>query len=91
MASLSVSDLFGVQGRVALVTGGCSGIGLMIAKVGQVDCRPVWVVAIQLTPVQGLVANGAKVYVTALPSDDIQGAVADLNKLGQASGGTAVG
>lgn len=33
MASLAVGDLFGVKGRVALVTGGCSGIGLMIAKV----------------------------------------------------------
>lgn len=33
MSFLSVADLFGVKGRVALVTGGCSGIGLMIAKV----------------------------------------------------------
>lgn len=34
MSSLSVDELFGIRGRVALVTGGCSGIGLMIAKVG---------------------------------------------------------
>ncbi|KAG9767992.1 NAD(P)-binding protein, partial [Aureobasidium melanogenum] len=40
---------------------------------------------------QGLVANGAKVYVTALPTDDIQGAVAELNELGKPAGGTAVG
>nr|KAK5437395.1 hypothetical protein LTR18_009257 [Exophiala xenobiotica] len=71
MSTLSVTDLFGVNGRVALVTGGCSGIGLMIAK--------------------GLVSNGAKVYVTALPTDDIEGAVAELLELGKASGGTAVG
>ena len=37
MSSLSVIDLFGVKGRVALVTGGCSGLGLMIAKVGRVE------------------------------------------------------
>ncbi|KEF54701.1 uncharacterized protein A1O9_09143 [Exophiala aquamarina CBS 119918] len=71
MSSLSVADLFGVRGRVALVTGGCSGIGLMIAK--------------------GLVANGAKVYVTALPTDDIDGAVAELQELGKAAGGQARG
>ncbi|KAJ4506205.1 hypothetical protein HRR75_007060 [Exophiala dermatitidis] len=39
----------------------------------------------------GLVANGAKVYVTALSTDDIQGAVAELNELGKPAGGTAVG
>ncbi|KAL2424482.1 hypothetical protein ABEF95_010943 [Exophiala dermatitidis] len=39
----------------------------------------------------GLVANGAKVYVTALPTDDVQGAVAELNGLGKPAGGTAVG
>jgi NAD(P)-dependent dehydrogenase (short-subunit alcohol dehydrogenase family) len=33
MASTKVSNLFSVKGRVALVTGGTSGIGLMIAKV----------------------------------------------------------
>lgn len=33
MASTEVSTLFSVKGRVALVTGGTSGIGLMIAKV----------------------------------------------------------
>jgi hypothetical protein len=33
MASTEVNTLFSVKGRVALVTGGTSGIGLMIAKV----------------------------------------------------------
>ncbi|KAK4939758.1 hypothetical protein LTR10_020042 [Elasticomyces elasticus] len=71
MSTLSVLDLFGVKGRVALVTGGCSGLGLMIAK--------------------GLVSNGAKVYVTALPTDDIEGVVTELSELGKISGGSAVG
>lgn len=34
MASLGVLDLFNVKGRVAVVTGGSSGLGLMISKVG---------------------------------------------------------
>jgi short-subunit dehydrogenase involved in D-alanine esterification of teichoic acids len=38
MASLNVSDLFNVKGRVAVVTGGSSGIGLMISKVRD-DCK----------------------------------------------------
>ncbi|KAL3437492.1 short-chain dehydrogenase [Aspergillus tetrazonus] len=31
--SLNILDLFGIKGRVAVVTGGSSGIGLMVAKV----------------------------------------------------------
>ena len=40
-----MKDLFSIAGKVALVTGGSSGIGLMIAR--------------------GLVANGAKVYISS--------------------------
>jgi NADP-dependent 3-hydroxy acid dehydrogenase YdfG len=36
MASTEVNNLFSVKGRVALVTGGTSGIGLMIAKVSSI-------------------------------------------------------
>ncbi|KAJ5786548.1 uncharacterized protein N7503_011760 [Penicillium pulvis] len=71
MASLSVLDLFNVKGRVAVVTGGSSGIGLMISK--------------------GLVQNGAKVYLVALPSDPIAEVVEELNILGQETGGQAEG
>lgn len=49
------------------------------------------ILAVQSDTVKGLVSNGAKVYVTALPTDDIQGAVAELSRLGKASGGTAIG
>lgn len=44
-----------------------------------------------LTFVQALVQNGAKIYVVALPMDDIDGAVNELNEIGRTSGGTAVG
>jgi NAD(P)-dependent dehydrogenase (short-subunit alcohol dehydrogenase family) len=33
MASTDINNLFSVKGRVALITGGTSGIGVMIAKV----------------------------------------------------------
>lgn len=36
MDALSTHNLFSVKGRVALVTGGSSGIGFMIAKVRKV-------------------------------------------------------
>ncbi|KAL4800860.1 hypothetical protein BDV19DRAFT_383880 [Aspergillus venezuelensis] len=71
--SLDISNLFGVKGRVAVVTGGSSGIGLMMAK--------------------GLIANGCKVYIVALPSDPIDTVVNDLNDLAASTGneGTATG
>ncbi|CEJ80713.1 Putative Pc22g02220 protein [[Torrubiella] hemipterigena] len=69
MDSLNIASLFGVKGRVAVVTGGCSGIGFMISK--------------------GLVANGVKVYVVALPSEPTAAAVDELNEFGQSAGGSA--
>ncbi|KAI0151806.1 short chain dehydrogenase [Xylariaceae sp. FL1272] len=71
MTSLQISSLFGVQGRVALVTGGSSGLGFMICK--------------------GLVSNGAKVYLVALPSDPIAQKVDELNEIGKQSSGSAEG
>ncbi|KAJ5981035.1 hypothetical protein N7481_008333 [Penicillium waksmanii] len=69
--SLSALDLFNVKGRVGMVTGGSSGIGLMISR--------------------GLVSNGAKVYLVALPRDPITEVVNELNELGRESGGSAEG
>jgi len=41
--------------------------------------------------VQGLVTNGAKVYVCGLESDPISEVENELSELGKASGGSAVG
>ncbi|SPO00374.1 uncharacterized protein DNG_03219 [Cephalotrichum gorgonifer] len=71
MSSLTIDSLFGVKGRVAVVTGGNSGLGFMIAS--------------------GLVMNGAKVYLVALPSEPIDKKVTELNELGKESGGSAHG
>jgi len=71
MESLQIKDLFSVRGRIALVTGGSSGIGYMIAR--------------------SLIENGAKVYIVALPTDDIKGALDSLNSIGKNSGGFAIG
>jgi hypothetical protein len=43
MASTEVSTLFSVEGRVALVTGGTSGIGLMISKVSSSPWNSLWI------------------------------------------------
>ena len=44
--SLDISNLFSVESKVAVVTGGSRGIGEMLAS--------------------GFLANGAKVYITAV-------------------------
>lgn len=40
---------------------------------------------------QGLVTNGSRVIITALPTDPIDDVVHELNVLGSPSGGTAEG
>jgi hypothetical protein len=40
---------------------------------------------------QGLVTNGAKVYVVALPTDPIDESVKELNEIGKTTGGSAHG
>lgn len=93
MASTNVNSLFSVKGRVALVTGGTSGIGLMIAKVCISLSLSIFPGSIKLlaNPTKGLVTNGARVYVCGLESDALSDIVASLNELGAESGGWAVG
>jgi NAD(P)-dependent dehydrogenase (short-subunit alcohol dehydrogenase family) len=66
---MDLVSLFGVSGRVALVTGGSRGIGLMIAE--------------------GLVSNGAKVYITSRDEKVCKKSEQKLNLLAK-QGGSAV-
>lgn len=40
---------------------------------------------------QGLVVNGAKVYLVALPTESIEDRVTELCDLGRTTGGSAIG
>ncbi|KAJ5765237.1 hypothetical protein N7520_004796 [Penicillium odoratum] len=55
MASLGVVDLFNVKGRVAVVTGGSSGIGLMISKGLVQNGAKVYIVSLPSDPITEVV------------------------------------
>lgn len=64
--TLQIDSLFSLQGKTALVTGGTSGIGLMMAE--------------------GLVRNGAKVYIASRNAQRCAEAAAMLAPLGECMG-----
>ncbi|TVY59421.1 Rhamnolipids biosynthesis 3-oxoacyl-[acyl-carrier-protein] reductase [Lachnellula cervina] len=57
MASTKVNNLFSVKGRVALVTGGTSGIGLMIAKGLVTNGAKVYVCGLESDPIKEVEAT----------------------------------
>lgn len=64
--AMNRNQLFSLEGRVALVTGGSRGIGAMVAE--------------------GLVANGARVYITSRTAADLEATAAKLS----ANGGSCI-
>ncbi|KAJ9190695.1 hypothetical protein DTO164E3_9207 [Paecilomyces variotii] len=57
MSSVEVSTLFGVKGRVAVITGGSSGIGFMIAKGFVTNGAKVYICALPTDPIAEKVAE----------------------------------
>lgn len=49
MSTLHITQLFGVKGYVAVVTGGSSGLGFMISKVGVLGVTPMLLIRCRLT------------------------------------------
>ena len=60
---MKIADLFDVQGKIAVVTGGSRGIGYMISE--------------------GLLRNGARVYITSRKSEDCLQAAETLRQYGE--------
>ncbi|KAJ9209438.1 hypothetical protein DTO166G4_8971 [Paecilomyces variotii] len=57
MSAVEVSTLFGVKGRVAVITGGSSGIGFMIAKGFVTNGAKVYICALPTDPIAEKVAE----------------------------------
>ncbi|TVY85226.1 Rhamnolipids biosynthesis 3-oxoacyl-[acyl-carrier-protein] reductase [Lachnellula suecica] len=57
MASAEVNSLFSVKGRKALVTGGTSGIGLMISKGLVTNGAKVYVCGLESDPIKEVEAT----------------------------------
>ncbi|KAL4779768.1 short-chain dehydrogenase [Aspergillus varians] len=55
--SLNIANLFSVKGRVAVITGGSSGIGLMIAKALVTNGAKVYIVALPSDPITEAVSE----------------------------------
>jgi hypothetical protein len=88
---MDMSRLFEVAGRVALVTGASSGLGLMIAKVRTLGICKEHLKYVLTKYLQGLVANGVKTYITALPEKELDDAVNELETIASNSGGQVIG
>jgi len=53
MSSTNVANLFGVKGLVAVITGGGSGIGLMMAKALEENGAKVYIIGRRLEVLEG--------------------------------------
>jgi len=67
MSSLSLKSMFDLSGRVALVTGGGSGIGLMIASGLATNGAKVYIASRRLEMLQNVSSDWAKKGVTLHP------------------------
>ncbi|KAK4983647.1 hypothetical protein LTR66_008747 [Elasticomyces elasticus] len=67
---LQLSEVFNVKGKVALVTGGGSGIGLMVPFPATPQYRIPTDLILQCT--QALAVNGAKVYIVGRTEEKLQ-------------------